>query len=268
MISDEILAALSTFFEGGIGPEHDELTRAFERAELAAGDPGLGTNKKKRVRAVLGHALDNDRPAGERLVKMLVGQIKACGGFRPGSEDYAGEATIQAAQAAFRAVGCELDPDGTLRPTTLENLHGSELTEALARYVRRAQVGIADAALLVGTGKDLLEATARHVLVEKVDGYSPAAHFPVTLQQAYSQLGLASPPLPMSQQLDADPVRAMEQALWLLGYAVNRLRNSEGTGHGRPFPPNLSDEDAKLAVQAMGIVSQMLLDRLKTPVHR
>jgi len=62
-------------------------------------------------------------------------------------------------------------------------------------------------------------------------------------------------------------MKAVQQCLWVLGFAVNRLRNKEGIGHGRPFPPNLSDEEAKLAVQAMGIVSQMLLDRLKTPNH-
>jgi len=265
MISDEILSVLSSFFEGGKGPEHDELTRSFERAGLSTADPGNSTNKKKRVRAVLGHAIDNDRAAGERLVKRLVEQIKACGGFRPTSEDYAGDEAVQAAQAAFRSVGCELDPEGTLRQTTLENLQGSELTVALAAYMRRAQVGIADGALLVGTGKDLLEATARHVLVQATGAYSESKSFPMTLFHAFDRIGLSTPPPDISKQLDQDPIRAMQQCFWLLGCAVNRLRNAEGTGHGRPFPPNVSDEDARLAVQAMGIVSQMLLDHVKAP---
>jgi hypothetical protein len=267
MISDEILSPLSSFFEGGKGPEHDELTRLFERAGLGGADPGQTTNKKKRVRAVLGHAIDNDRAAGERLVKALVAQIKANGGFRPSSDSYAGAETIQAAQDAFRAEGCELDPEGNLRPATLENLQGAELTQALDAYVRRARVGITDGALLIGTGKDLLEATARHVLVQVTGSYPETQNFPTTLYHSFDRLGLATPPPDIAKQLDQDPVRAMQQCLWLLGCAVNRLRHAEGTGHGRPFPPNVSDGDARLSVQAMGIVSQMLMDRMKAPAR-
>jgi hypothetical protein len=41
-----------------------------------------------------------------------------------------------------------------------------KLTQALESYVRRAQRGSEDAAMLTGSGKDLLEAAAAHVLVE------------------------------------------------------------------------------------------------------
>lgn len=41
------------------------------------------------------------------------------------------------------------------------------MTEALHAYVRRAKKGSMDSALLAGTGKDLLEAVAKHVLLVK-----------------------------------------------------------------------------------------------------
>ena len=44
--------------------------------------------------------------------------------------------------------------------------------------------------------------------------------------------------------------------------AINRLRNKEGTGHGRRFVPNVSAAEAQSAIRSMGLVSQMLLDRL------
>jgi len=62
--------------------------------------------------------------------------------------------------------------------------------------------------------------------------------------------------------LDSDPRRAIQQALWLLGLAANRLRNAEGIGHGRPGAPTLSDKDARLTIQALGIVSELLLNEL------
>ena len=64
------------------------------------------------------------------------------------------------------------------------------------------------------------------------------------------------------QSLDTDARAAMQQALWVLAVAVNRFRNEEGIGHGRPLPSTVSEEEARLSIQAMALVSQLLLDAL------
>jgi hypothetical protein len=268
MLTDEIIGAIAHFFDGGAGPSHDELDRMFRRAGLEAADPRRGSDgdtvgKMKRVREVLSYALDRDRSAGDRLTRALIGAIKAAGSFRPDAPTYAGEQVIQRARDAFHTAGYDLDPEGNLRQSTLENLEGSELTDALRAYVRRAQVGSDDAALLVGTGKDLLEATARHAIVVTTGSYPTGNHFPTTLYQAFDRLSLAVPPPDLADKLDRDPGRAIEQCLWLLGVSVNRLRNAEGTGHGRPFPARVTDDQARTAIQSMGLVSQLLLSALK-----
>jgi hypothetical protein len=51
--------------------------------------------------------------------------------------------------------------------------------------------------------------------------------------------------------------------LYEAGCAVNALRNKTGTGHGRPFVPSVSDDEARAAVQLIGIVSRLLLRALK-----
>lgn len=58
-----------------------------------------------------------------------------------------------------------------------------------------------------------------------------AGSFPVTLAQAFTALGFEVAP---KADLSQDPHRAVQQCLFLLGNAVNRLRNEAGTGHGRP----------------------------------
>ena len=267
MLSDEVVSAVARFFEAGRGPSHDEVSRMVRRAGLDAADPqvrfpGETIGKMKRVREVLSHALDADVAAGEKLVTSLIGSIKAAGGFRPASDVYASEDTIQAARDAFLAEGYELDPEGNLRQALLSDLAGVAATDALRAYVRRAHAGSADAALVVGTGKDVLEATARHVLVERTGAYPTGANFPTTLYQAFERLGLTAPGPEALQALDSDPRRAIEQALWLLGCAVNRLRNDEGTGHGRPFPATVSDSEARHAIQSMAVIAQLLLDGL------
>lgn len=44
---------------------------------------------------------------------------------------------------------------------------------------------------------------------------------------------------------------------------MNALRNKTGTGHGRPFVPSVTDDEARAAVQLIGIVSGLLLRALK-----
>ena len=135
------------------------------------------------------------------------------------------------------------------------------MTAALEAYVRRAQRGSEDGALPVGTGRDLLEATASHVITEKYGHYSQQANFPTLLGQAFIAVGLAT--LQTPAQSSEAPQRHVERSLYEAGCAVNALRNKTGTGHGRPFVPSVSDDEARAAVQLIGIVSGLLLRAMK-----
>jgi hypothetical protein len=271
VISEEIASTLARFFDYQRGPSHDDLSRLFRRCGLEDADPRVGSRdpvgKKKRVRDVLAYAAANNRSAGSELVKSLLARMRACGCFRPGSENYPGDDAVQAAQEAFAREGYSLGTDGAPTPRLLDNLEGAELTEALWVYVRRVRDGAADPALVVGTNKDLVEATARHVLVETLGFYQPAMNFPGTLYQAFEQLRLAMPPSPdvdlvSRLGLESDPRRQVEQLLYLLACAANRLRNKEGVGHGRPSPSSASPEDAAITSQISGLVSELLLRRM------
>ena len=262
MISDEIAACLSRFFDGGHGPSHDELTRLFTREGFSTVDPGATTGKVKRVRDVFSHAIVLDIDGAGRAVQGLLGLLRASGCFRPTAEHYAGVDLVAALREAFSREGYELDPEGTLHPKQLEQLDGTDLTDALWAYVRRARAGSADASLVSGTVKDLTEAAARHVLVETTGSYPTTMNFPGTLYQAFDRLGLATPDLKLNQHLDPDPLKAIEQVLYLLGCLVNRTRNDDGTGHGRPQVSKLDDDDAKLLSGAAALCSELMLRSL------
>jgi len=157
-----------------------------------------------------------------------------------------------------------LDADGSTRQTVIDNLSGTELTATLRSYVDRINSNPDDAPLQVGTGKELDEAAARHVLTELVGDYTVSDNFPVTLTSAFFAIGMATPTdLP---KLDPDPHRAVHQCLFLLATAVNRLRHDAGTGHGRPGPPRktteLSAAEARLVARATALVAGALLDKL------
>lgn len=245
-------------------PSHSDIEFEIKRADLLQGDPkalGQIVGKAKRVRATLSWALENNPEKGAKLATSLISHIRACGGFRETSSNFVGKEAIQNAASAFRAVGFDLTSDGEIFPLLLDNLEGAELTAALEGYVRRAKRGAEDAALVTGTGKDLLEATAAHVLVEKWGAYPPTANFPGLLGQAFVALGFATPE--DSVQPGEPTVRRVERALYEAGCAVNTLRNKEGTGHGRPWLPSVTIDQAKLAVQQMGIIAEYMLATLR-----
>jgi len=264
-LSDAIIVALSRIVDDAQSetrePSHSDLEFEINRARLAQGDPkthGQTVGKAKRVRATLSWAVEHDPVAGERLVAGLISHVRVCGGFRATSRNYVGSEVIRDAQDAFQAEGYELTSDGELRPLVLDSLKGTQLTTALEAYVRRAQRGIGDAALVTGTGKDLLEATAAHLLVETYGSYPQTADFPTLLGQAFVAVGLATPQDPKTAGEPAQ--KRFERALYEVGCAVNRLRNKEGAGHGHPWLPSVTDVEARTAVEVMGSIAQRLLD--------
>jgi hypothetical protein len=221
------------------------------------GQAGRPIGKAKRIRGVLHWAIENAIEKGERLVYLLVAFVRGVGGFREGSRNFVGADAIQDLREAFASEGFNLAETGELLPVVLDTLTGPELTEALKAYVRRARRGVLDAALVTGTGKDLVEAVAAHVLVLRFGNYSEKDSFPMLVGQAFAAVGLCAlkkPSLTAQEQMDL--------ALFELACAVNRLRNRQGTGHGRPFLPTVTQSQSRTAVQSMGLVAARLLDAL------
>lgn len=265
-LTDSVIAALARLVDDSQAttnrqPSHAEIEEQFRRADLLDADPnraGKPIGKAKRVRGVLHWAIENDVAKGERLVYLLVALVRGVGGFREGSDNYVGSDAIEDLREAFGCEGFNLSETGELVPKLLDSLTGADLTDALKAYVRRARHGALDAALVTGTGKDLVEATAAHVLVEKFGTYSHSGNFPTLVGQAFTSLGLCAvktPSLTAQEQMDL--------ALYDLACAVNRLRNREGTGHGRPFLATVTDVQARIAVESMGLIAARLLEALK-----
>jgi len=268
-VADAIIIALARLVDDAQAetrePSHSDIEFQISRAGLTAGDPkaqGQVVGKAKRVRAVLSWALEHAADRAEVFVAAFVAMVRGKGGFREGSRNFVGQEPLLDAIEAFRGEGFVLSADGELRPTSLDTLAGAELTGALEAYVRRARRGSEDAALLVGTGKDLVEATAAHVIFERYGLYPQHANFPALLGQAFVAVGMTTPQTPA--QSGEPPQCRLQRALYEAGCAVNALRNKQGTGHGRPWLPTVSDGEARAAVQLMGIVAGFLLGAHKS----
>lgn len=244
-------------------PSHSDIEFQVNAAGLTAFDPkqqGQLIGKAKRVRAVLFEAMSASALGGSQFVTGLLAKIRACGGFRNGSSNFVGAEAIANAKAAFDGVGFVLADDGALTPKLLSTLQGPELTAALRRYADRAQRGAEDAALIAGTGKDLMEATAAHVLQTLNGGYPSGANFQALLGMAFIALDMAVPEMPASP--GESPVRGLERAMFATAMSVNRVRNKQGTGHGRPWLPALTAIEAKASLDVVGTVAAYLLAKL------
>jgi hypothetical protein len=241
-------------------PSHSDIEFQIQRANLTEGDPkaqGQLVGKAKRVRGTLSWALNNNPSAGEAFVENLISLLRGCGGFRLASPNFVGTEAIENATAVFRSEGFVLSSDGELQPVLLDNLSGAELSAALEAYVRRAKRGADDAALLTGTGKDLLEATAAHILVERFGSYSKDTNFQGLLGLAFVATGLVTPQHPV---MPGEPPQCkIERAMFELACSINALRNKVGTGHGRPWLPNVTDAEARSAIQFMGNIAEWML---------
>lgn len=269
-ITDTIVAAMAQLVDDSKSngeyrePTHSDIGFYVQRTGLTSADPkaqGQTVGKAKRVRSILSWAIDNNANAGSNLIEQLLSKIKAAGGFREQSNNFVGHEAIENAIAAFATEGYELARDGNIRPKVLDSLKGKELTQALLAYARRAQMGAQDAALLSGTGKDLIEATAAHILQTKYGSYPSNANFQGLLGQAYISLGLAVPE--ENPKPGESATKAMERSMFQAACAINKLRNKEGTGHGRPWLPNLTIAEAIAAIELVGTISGFLLAKLE-----
>ena len=111
---------------------------------------------------------------------------------------------------------------------------------------------------MTGTSKDLLEAVAAYVVARLVGKYEQS-NFPTLLGYAFYLVGASTPDIKGNKQVTA----RFEISMYELGCAVNNLRNKQGTGHGRPFLPTVTDAEAKAAIESMGVISEFLLSKLR-----
>jgi hypothetical protein len=246
-------------------PSHSDLEFLVGKFKLTHYDPkasGSPVGKAKRVRSILTSAVENHPEEGARFVEGLIINIRTAGGFRTDSPNYIGEEAFTNLRDAFKSEGFDLASDGELRPAVLDGLEGIALTEALKTYVRRAQKGVEDAALLTGTSKDLLEATAAHVVKEKWPTTAIPHSFPALLGMAFTAVDLKTPQTPVVN--GEPPQHRLQRGLYDTACAINTLRNKQGTGHGRPWAATVTPEDARSAVQIMGAVAELLLRSLET----
>ncbi|WP_442884952.1 abortive infection family protein [Arthrobacter sp. Soc17.1.1.1] len=123
-----------------------------------------------------------------------------------------------------------------------------------------------DPALAIGSSKELIESTAKVVLIERGHVVDDRADLPALVKEAQHALGLH----PSSVTPGPDGTDAIKKILGgvsSIAIGVAELRNrGYGTGHGPAGArTGLSERHAHLAVNAAVTWCQLMLDTLKDP---
>lgn len=138
----------------------------------------------------------------------------------------------------------------------------SAIQEQLDRIQRAI---IDDPALAIGSAKELVESTAKVVLIERGRTVNEKDDLPALARAAQEALGLHSSTTPGPDGSDA--VKKILGAVSTIATSLGELRNrGYGTGHGpAPARVGLRARHAHLAVNAAVTWCQLLLDTLADP---
>lgn len=169
--------------------------------------------------------------------------------------------------------GIEVDDEGgissphqdPLRPGLLSNLSdASAIYAGLDRITRALSAG--DAALVIGSAKEVIESTAKVVLRQLGEPFSPKDDLPALVSKAQKRLGL-DPKSAVSGPDGSDAVRKILGGAQSVAIGLAELRNRGfGTGHGPATAPvGLGPRHAHLAVNSAQLWCELILETLEDP---
>ena len=202
------------------------------------------------------------------LVRELVDLLRADLAFDRSNEFAASQSDIIQLGEALKPYRLKLSDDGHLEHSGGLVADAATLPDepALREHVRRMQraLGEGDTAQLIGSSKELLETTAKLVLVRV--GEPEPSKFPALVAKSLEVLKLHPKSDPAPREDLTEPVKKILGGVLQIALGVNELRNDRGTGHGRAAESiSLKDRHARLAAGAAILVATLMLDTLEDP---
>lgn len=253
--------ALAQFWAGGAGPTHGHIDEVFALFSLG---PGPGS-KRDRVSQAVKMAAPQEI-AG--LVGELIDLLRTDFAFDRCNEFAASQSDIDRLGEALQPYRLKLSDNGRLESSSGLVTDAATLPDepALREHIGRMQraLGEGDTAQLIGSSKELLETTAKLVLLRI--GEPEPSKFPALVGRSLEVLKLHPKSDPALREDLTEPVKKILGGVLQVALGVNELRNDRGTGHGRASAAvALGDRHARLAAGSAVVVATLMLDTLEDP---
>lgn len=268
-VSPEVAAALAAFVAEGAGPTHSALSIVFDQTGYGYAAPYTPNstrqqlNKADRVRKTVQAAMDNPRRSRD-LIEGILSEYRAGGLLRKSENEQYEKERFQkytSAKEAFMRISWELTESGEIRRAGVTLAAATKDRPAIQEQLERLRRGSEDPALMLGTAKEMLESTAKYVCNEFSMSLRTNISFDELWHHARERLGL----LPQQVNLDepgASELRDILQSCWNIALMANKLRNIEGTGHGRILPTAIRPNVAHFVVRESCSVVELVLETL------
>lgn len=250
----EVAFALRRLMERWQYPTHAGLDDIFRRRGIEAPRyPASGEEvaKTRRLRDAFDQAAERSENTVKWLINDVVDEMRFQNLFaHPGEERLE---LIENLRRELAAVGATLTPEGRIERGYL----GPEIFAGDRPTVDRLQAKLRgsdlDPGAILGTAKDLLEATAKHLLREHAPDAQPA-DMPAVVTQAMRAAGL-SPRAPEIDGPGGSSVAEIRQQVVKTAGIVAHYRNRGGDGHGHveltDLSPQLADYIRHLTLAAV-----------------
>lgn len=259
-----VAAAFADIFAVESPPTHSDMDLAFRRAGVSSpqSPPGTGIqsiSKARRVTNAFDHATEGQI---DGLIRALTASLTTKRVFE--TYDQVTQGLLTELRKSLARIGWELSPSGTLSPLGIIDVQAGG-REALEQQIKRLRNSGDDVSLMLGAAKDSLEAAARFVLEERQQSYQPDESLEALVNRAMKLAGISTRPADVTSEA-SKALATINQSVPKIAEAVRKVRNDQGSGHGRTVMATMSmPEAAFIRDLTLSVVNFLLAEHSAHP---
>lgn len=259
-------AAFADLFAVVSPPTHNDLDIAFRRAGVSSpqGDGVWSISKAKRVLAAFDQTDGDTSGHLEALIRSLTTALTTKGVFE--WPDERTKSLLEQLRKQLDRIGWGLSEAGTLTPLGIIDVQVRG-RDALEQQLKRLRDSGDDISLMLGAAKDALEAAAKFVLEERGQSYQPDESLDALVNRAMKLAGISTRPADVTSEA-SKALATINQTVPKIAEAVRKVRNDQGSGHGRTAMATMSKAEAAFIRDLTLSVVQFVLSEHDSRPHR
>lgn len=261
-----VAAAFADIFGTESPPTHADMDVAFRRARVSSpqSPPGTGINSISKARRI-NNAFDAAEDAQiNGLIRALTMSLMTKGVFSRATHSPDLQQMLAELRRSLAHVGWELSETGTLAPLGIIDVQAGG-REALELQLKRLRNSGDDISLMLGAAKDSLEAAAKFVLEERQQSYQADESLEALVNRAMKLAGISTRPADVTSEA-SKALATLNQSVPKIAEAVRKVRNDQGSGHGRTVVATMSKPEATFIRDlTLSVVNFLLAEHSSRP---
>ncbi|GHD13183.1 abortive infection family protein [Zhihengliuella salsuginis] len=257
-------AAFADIFAAESPPTHSDMDIAFRRAGVLSPreEESRSISKPKRIMNAFSQVVGDADGRVEALIGALANALATKRIFE--SSDTGTQGMVAELRTQLAKVGWEVGDTGDLSSRgEIDVQTGGR--EAMEKQIQRLRKSGDDISLMLGAAKDALEAAAKFVLVERHQTCRPDESVEALVRRAMTHAGISTRPADVDNEA-SKALATLNQAVPKIAEAVRKVRNDQGSGHGRTEMASMSMPEATFIRDlTVSVVNFLLVEHRSRP---